>query len=250
MRILLIEDEREIAKFIVNGLRAEHFAVDWADNAEKGLAWVRMSDYDLGIFDVKLPGMSGIDACRSLREKGFGFPVIILSVMNDAITKVEALNIGADDYLQKPFFMAELAARVRALLRREKKAEEPVIKVADVMLDTVRHTVTRAGMPIRLNRKEFCLLEYFMRNPGVTLTRAMIMEHVWDANADPFTNTVDVHVRFLRQKIDDGFKDKLITTVHGYGYKLESGSAVQPVPPETKKKSRTRRSPPPSTSHG
>ncbi|MDE2018874.1 MAG: response regulator transcription factor [Patescibacteria group bacterium] len=223
MRILLIEDEKEIANFVVNGLRAERFAVDWADSAEKGLAWARLSSYDLGIFDVKLQGgITGIEACRRLRERGIGFPIIILSVMNDAITKVKALNLGADDYLQKPFFMAELIARVRALLRREKKTENPVFKVADLILDTIKHTVIRGDKPIKLNRKEFSLLEYFMRNQGITLTRAMILEHVWDANADPFTNTVDVHIRFLRQKIDDGFKEKLIKTVHGYGYKLEA----------------------------
>jgi DNA-binding response OmpR family regulator len=229
MRILLIEDERDIASFIVNGLRAERFAVDWADNAEKGLAWVKLNSYDLGIFDVKLPKMGGIEACQRLRERGRGFPIIILSVMSDAVTKVEALNLGADDYLQKPFFMVELVARVRALLRRGKRVEEPVIKLADMVIDTVKHAAMRAGKPLTLNRKEFNLLEYFMRNPGATLTRAMIMEHVWDANADPFTNTVDVHVRFLRQKVDSGHRQKLIKTVHGYGYKFEiAGRGVEP----------------------
>jgi DNA-binding response OmpR family regulator len=228
MRILLIEDEWEIASFVVNGLRTEHFAVDWADNAEKGLAWVKLNSYDLGIFDVKLPKIGGIEACRMLRERGWNFPIIILSVMNDAATKVEALNSGADDYLQKPFFMAELVARVRALLRRGKKTDEPVIKLADMVMDTVKHTAARGGKLLELNRKEFSLLEYFMQNPGVTLTRAMIMEHVWDANADPFTNTVDVHVRFLRQKIDSGHRQKLIKTVHGYGYKFEvAGGKVE-----------------------
>ncbi len=229
MRILFIEDEREIASFVVNGLREEHFAVDWADSAEKGLAWVKMNEYDLGIFDVKLPGVGGIEACRKLRERGRSFPIIILSVMNDAVTKVDALNLGADDYLQKPFFMAELVARAKALLRRGKRAEEPVIKLADMVMDTVKHMAARAGKPLDLNRKEFSLLEYFMRNPGVTLTRAMIMEHVWDANADPFTNTVDVHVRFLRQKVDSGHRLKLLKTVHGYGYKFEASSGQKKV---------------------
>ena len=145
MRILFIEDEREIASFVVNGLREEHFAVDWADSAEKGLAWVKMNEYDLGIFDVKLPGVGGIEACRKLRERGRSFPIIILSVMNDAVTKVDALNLGADDYLQKPFFMAELVARAKALLRRGKRAEEPVIKLADMVMDTVKHMAARAG---------------------------------------------------------------------------------------------------------
>ena len=225
MRILLIEDEREIANLILAGLRAERFAVDWARTGEQGLAWAKLTVYDLGVFDVRLPLMSGIDVCRTVREKGMQFPIVMLSVMNDAITKVEALNVGADDYLAKPFFMAELTARVRALLRRERKAASPILAVADMTLDVALHTVARAGKAIRLNRKEFALLEYFMRNPGVTLTRAMILEHVWDMNADPFTNTVDVHVSFLRAKIDEGRRKKLIKTVHGYGYKIEDESA-------------------------
>jgi DNA-binding response OmpR family regulator len=222
MRILLIEDERDIANLIVAGLRAERFAVDWARTGEQGLAWAKLNSYDLGIFDVRLPQMTGIDVCRIIRRKGMQFPIIMLSVMNDAVTKVEALNVGADDYLAKPFFMAELSARAQALLRRERRVTGPILAVGDVTLDIALHAVTRAGKPIRLNRKEFSLLEYFMRNPGVTLTRAMILEHVWDMNADPFNNTVDVHVRFLRQKIDDGHPKKLLKTVHGYGYKIEA----------------------------
>ena len=221
MRILLIEDEPEIAKLILAGLRAERFAVDWTETGEEGVAWAKVNSYDLGIFDVRLPNMGGLEACRMIRERGKDFPVIMLSVMNDAITKVEALDNGADDYLAKPFFMAELLARVRALLRRERRVRGPIFSVADLRLDVALHTVSRGKQQIRLNRKEFGLLEYFMRNPGITLTRAMILEHVWDMNADPFTNTVDVHVRFLRQKIDDGHRKKLLKTVHGYGYKIE-----------------------------
>lgn len=222
MRILLIEDEREIAEFIVRGLRAERFAVDWTNTGEEGLGWAKVNEYDIGIFDVRLPGMSGVDVCRLLRERKKGFPIIMLSVMNDAVTKVEALNAGADDYLTKPFFMAELLARMRALMRREPQAINPILQVGDLTLDAAAHTVQRGRQRVRLNRKEFSLLEYLMRHPGVTLTRGMILEHVWDMNADPFTNTVDVHIRFLRQKIDEGHAAKLIKTVHGYGYKIEA----------------------------
>ena len=221
MRILLIEDEKDIADLVVGSLRAERFAVDWAGTGEQGLGWAKINPYDLGIFDVRLPGVGGLEVCRAIRKRGKDFPVIMLSVMNDAITKVEALNSGADDYLAKPFFMAELLARIRALLRREKILVGPIFAVADLRMDLALHTVSRGKHPIRLNRKEFSLLEYFMRHPGITLTRAMILEHVWDMNADPFTNTVDVHVRFLRQKIDDGHRKKLLKTVHGYGYKIE-----------------------------
>lgn len=225
MRILLIEDERGIAEFILRGLREERFAVDWTNTGEEGLGWAKVNEYDAGIFDVRLPGISGVEVCRSLREKKKEFPIIMLSVMNDAITKVEALNAGADDYLVKPFFMAELLARVRALMRREHQAMNSVLRVADLSLDTIAHTVRRRKEEIRLNRKEFSLLEYLMRHPGATLTRGMILEHVWDMNADPFTNTVDVHIRYLRQKIDEGYQRKLIKTVHGCGYKIEGGKS-------------------------
>jgi two-component system OmpR family response regulator len=222
MKILLIEDEKEIANFIMKGLRMEHFTVDWAETGKKGLMWAKVNGYDLGIFDINLGnGENGIDICEEVRKRGKTFPVIMLSVTNDAHTKIQALNIGADDYLTKPFFVAELVARVRALMRREKKLTGPKLTIADLTVDTLAHTVHRAEKDIRLNRKEFMLLEYFMRNAGTTLTRGMILEHVWDMNADPFTNTVDVHVRFLRAKIDDGQSHKLIKTVHGYGYKIE-----------------------------
>lgn len=221
MRVLLIEDEKEIASFIINGLRTEHFAVDWTMTGEEGFRWAKINQYDLGIFDVRLQDVRGIEICKLLREKGKSFPIIMLSVINDAITKIEALNNGADDYLTKPFFMAELTARVRALLRREKKIKGPILQIGDLTMDALTHQVVRARKPITLNRKEFSLLEYLMRNPGTTLTRGMILEHVWDMNADPFTNTVDVHIRFLRQKIDVGHRVKLIKTVHGYGYKIE-----------------------------
>lgn len=221
MRVLLIEDEKDIASFIMNGLKAERFAVDWAESGEKGLLWAKVNSYDLGIFDIKLPGQqNGLQVCRVLRERGTTFPIIMLSVTGDVATKIEALNLGADDYLPKPFSLAELLARVHALMRREKKLTGPKLIVGDLEMDTRAHTVIRGGKEIPLNRKEFALLEYLMRNPGTTLTRSMILEHVWDMNADPFTNTVDVHIRFLREKIDEGRRKKLLKTVHGYGYKI------------------------------
>lgn len=223
MRVLLLEDDRDIGNSILNGLRAKNFAVDWADSGERGLMWAKVNAYDLGIFDIKLSAeKDGLQVCRSLREHGKTFPVIMLTVVVDITKKVEALNIGADDYLSKPFSFVELLARVSALLRREKKIIGPKLSVGDLELDIQGHTVFRAGKLIYLNRKEFALLEYLMRNPGVTLTRTMILEHVWDMNADPFTNTVDVHIRFLRQKIDGHGQKRLIKTVHGYGYKIEA----------------------------
>lgn len=222
MKILIIEDEREIADFVARGLEAERFAVDRALTGAEAVAWVKANRYDLAIVDVNLgKNESGLDVCAELRESGETFPIIMLSVTSDAATKVRALNLGADDYLTKPFFIVELLARIRALLRREKKITGPKLALADIVVDTLAHTATRAGKLLVLNRKEFTLLEYLMRNPGTTLTRAMILEHVWDMNADPFTNTVDVHISFLRAKIDSGRRKKLIKTVYGYGYKIE-----------------------------
>ncbi len=222
MRVLLLEDDKDIGNFIVHGLKSERFAVDWADTGEKGLAWAKVNEYDVGVFDIKLPGkQNGMEVARVLRERGRNFPIIMLSVTGDVTTKIEALNLGADDYLAKPFSFAELLARIRALLRREKKIMGPKLRVGDLEMDTQAHRVTRSGKRIELNRKEFALLEYLMRNPGTTLTRSMILEHVWDMNADPFTNTVDVHIRFLRGKIDEGWRKKLLKTVHGFGYKIE-----------------------------
>lgn len=221
MRILVIEDEEEIASFVKKGLIAENFAVDCAFDGEEGLKRAHINEYDLVVLDIKLPKKDGLEVCRQLRRSGKTFPIIILSVKDDMHTKVDALNTGADDYLTKPFSFEELLARIRALLRREKKVIGPKLKLADLEIDVLSHTVTRANKPVKLNKKEFSLLEYFMRNIGITLTRAMILEHVWDMNIDPFTNTVDVHVRFLREKIDKNHGRKLLHTVHGYGYKME-----------------------------
>jgi DNA-binding response OmpR family regulator len=223
MRILLLEDDRDIGNFVASGLRREQFAVDWTETGEKGLMLAKVNAYDLGIFDIKLAGReSGIQVCRALRAYGKTFPILMLSVTSDVVRKVEALEMGADDYLAKPFSFVELMARVRALLRREKRIVGPILTLGDLSMDTQSHVITRAGKAIALNRKEFMLLEYLMRNPGTVLTRTMILEHVWDMNADPFTNTVDVHMRFLRKKIDEPFRKKLLKTVHGYGYKIEA----------------------------
>jgi DNA-binding response OmpR family regulator len=224
MRALLVEDEPKMAAFIMTGLKAEHFAIDWTDQADKAVFWGKTNPYDVAIFDINLGRAgNGLDICKAIREKGKTFPIIMLSVVRDTATKVEALNLGADDYLTKPFSITELTARIRALLRREKNVViGSTMRIADLEMDTISHTVSRGGKPLQLNKKEFALLEYLVRNQGTTLTRNMILEHVWDVNADPFTNTVDVHIRFLRAKIDEGRKKKLLKTVHGYGYKIEA----------------------------
>lgn len=222
MRILLVEDERGMANFITKGLKAERFVVDWTAKREQALLWAKVNDYDLAVMDIKIQGeKDGIEICHAVRAKQKSFPIIMLSAIHDTTTKIEALNNGADDYLTKPFAIVELIARIRALLRREKKIVGPILKLGDLMMDLNAHSVQRGKKKIELNRKEFSLLEYLMRNPGITLTRNMILEHVWEITTDPFTNTVDVHIRFLRRKIDEGFKKKLIRTIHGHGYKIE-----------------------------
>ena len=176
MRALLVEDEPKMATFIMTGLKAEHFAVDWTDNVEKAVFWGKTNPYDVAIFDINLgKGGNGLDACKELRDKGINYPMIVLSVVRDTETKVEALNLGADDYLTKPFSIIELTARIRALMRREKSIIGSTMRIADLELDTIAHTVTRGGKRIPLNKKEFALLEYLVRNQGTTLTRNMIL---------------------------------------------------------------------------
>ena len=227
MRILIIEDQKQILDFVKKGLQAEGFAVDGAESGERGSFLARTNDYDLAVLDIRLPEKNGVEICRELRERGKTFPVIMLTVVGDTKSKVEALNAGADDYLTKPFSFEELLARIRALLRRGKEIVGDKIELDDLVLDSVAHTVSRAGKSVELTRKEFTLLEYFMRNPGVVLTRGMILEHVWDMDIDPFTNTVDVHVRALRKKLDGRKNHKFIQTVHGYGYKFEVQEAIR-----------------------
>jgi DNA-binding response OmpR family regulator len=222
MKILLVEDDLATADFIIKGLKLERFVVDWTAECDQALYWAKVNAYDAAVMDIKITGQrNGIAICHAIREKKKDFPIIMLSAIHETAIKIEALNSGADDYLTKPFAMVELLARIRALLRREKKVIGPVLKIADLAMDLNAHSVSRGKKKLQLNRKEFSLLEYLMRNPGTILTRNMILEHVWDMTTDPFTNTVDVHIRFLRRKIDDASRKKLIKTVHGHGYKIE-----------------------------
>ncbi|MBI5530686.1 MAG: response regulator transcription factor [Candidatus Doudnabacteria bacterium] len=220
MKVLIIEDEKEIASFTKKGLEAERFTVDTAPDGEKGLYLAKINDYDCVVMDIMMPKKTGLQVCEELRKEKHKVPILILSVKSEIQDKVTALNLGADDYLIKPFAIEELVARIRSLIRRKATIQSNVLKLNGLTLDTITNKVWRNDKPISLRRKEFMLLEYMMRNPGVTLTRSMILEHVWDMNADPFTNTVDVHVRYLRNKIDMDFYPKLIHTIHGVGYKL------------------------------
>lgn len=220
VRILIIEDERRILDFLKAGLEGEAFVVDTAEDGEKGLFLATTNEYDLIILDNILPKKTGLEVCQQVREAGVHTPILVLSVKSEVSTKAKLLNAGADDYLIKPFSLEELLARIRALLRRPKQIQSESLRIDDLILDTKRHTVQRGKKEIYLARKEFMLLEYLMRNEGVVLSRGMIMEHVWDMDVDPFSNTIESHILSLRKKIDLPGKKKLIHTVPGIGYKL------------------------------
>ncbi len=221
MRILVVDDEKEIRDFIKSSLVAEGFTVDVTGEGERASFLARTNEYDLIVLDYVLPVMSGLEVCHDIRKGGKTMPIIMLSVESDTKAKIKLLSSGADDYVTKPFALEELLARIRALLRRPKPITPDVLRIQDLFVDMPRHTVRRAGQTIYLTRKEFELLEYLMRNRGVVLTRAMIMEHVWDVQADVFSNTIETHILNLRRKIDRDAKSKLIHTVPGRGYKID-----------------------------
>lgn len=221
MRVLVVEDEREIVNFLKKSLEAELFAVDVAEDGEKAIALARTTNYDLIILDNVLPKKTGLEVCRAVRQSKKDVPILVLSVNSETTTKVELLNAGADDYLSKPFSLDELIARIRALLRRPTKTEKEALEIDDLILDTKRGTVTRGKKEIHLTRKEFMLLEYLLRNRGIVVSRGMILEHVWDMHADPFSNTIESHITSLRRKIDAKRKAGLIRTVTGRGYKID-----------------------------
>lgn len=220
MRILIIEDDRKIALAIKKGLEQESFACDVEYDGEEGLGAALTHDYDLIIIDRMLPGVDGINVCRAIREEGRHTPILFLTAKTRLKDKVEGLNAGADDYLIKPFAFEELLARVRALLRRQKKTTETILKVRDLSLNTVTFEVIRNNKIINLSNKEFALLEYLMRNLGQVLSKDNIISHVWNYDADILPNTVEVFIKYLRSKIDKNQKNKLIKTVRGFGYKI------------------------------
>src|SRR5574341_1341102 len=222
MRILVVEDDRKVASFIRKGLMEEGYAVDVAPDGETGLAMGLDRPHDVIVLDVMLPGKSGVQVVRELRQAKVAAPVLLLTARDAVEDKVQGLDAGADDYLTKPFAFAELLARVRALLRRGTAARAPVLQVADLVMDPATRTVRRGGETISLTNREFALLEYFLRNPGRVLTRTMIAEHVWDYSFDSATNVIDVSVNYLRRKIDAGRESKLIHTVRGVGYVLKA----------------------------
>jgi DNA-binding response OmpR family regulator len=224
MRILVIEDEHKIANAIKKGLGQESYAVDVVYDADDGLASARTDEYDLIILDRMLPGeLDGIGICKTLRSEGNHTPVLMLTAKGAIRDRVAGLDAGADDYLVKPFAFEELLARVRALLRRPQDSLGTTLEVRDLTLDNTAYEVKRGADTIDLSQREFALLEYLMRNKGRTLSKEMIIQHVWSYDADVLFNTVEVYIGYLRNKIDRPFRDRpqLLKTIRGFGYKLD-----------------------------
>jgi two-component system OmpR family response regulator len=225
MRLLLVEDDLKIASFIVKGMKAEGYAVDHAPDGQEGLHMALTEPYDAAIIDVMLPKLDGLSVIERMRKEKVNTPVIILSAKGSVDDRVKGLQVGGDDYLPKPFAFSELLARVQALIRRAGGLSEPTRLVyGDLTMNLLTREVTRGGRKIELQRLEFALLEYLMRNAERVVSKTMIMEHVWDYNFDPQTNVVESRICRLRDKIDRGFDRKLIQTVRGVGYALKAAS--------------------------
>jgi two-component system copper resistance phosphate regulon response regulator CusR len=220
MRILVVEDERKVAEMVARGLKAERYAVDLAAAGDIGWTMASTYRYDLIILDLMLPGLSGLELLKRIRQKDAQVPVLILTARDATASKVENFEAGADDYLTKPFAFAELLVRIKALLRRGPITQSSIARVGDLELDRLTQQVRRAGKRVELTPREYSLLEYLATQPGRVFSRTMIVEHVWDQSFEGLTNIVDVYVRHLREKIDAPFPLKLLRTVRGVGYCL------------------------------
>ncbi|MEU7915913.1 response regulator transcription factor [Microbispora bryophytorum] len=221
MRVLVVEDERRMAAALRRGLQAEGFAVDLAHDGNEGLHLARVGDYDVVVLDIMLPGMSGYNVCKQLRAEENWVPILMLSAKDGEYDMADGLDLGADDYLTKPFSYVVLVARLRALLRRGGGRRPSVLRAGDLSLDPAARAVTRGEAPVELTPREFALLEYLMRRPGEVVSKPEILEHVWDTyDTDP--NVVEVYVGYLRRKIDTPFGRAALQTVRGAGYRLAS----------------------------
>ena len=230
MRILLAEDDRQLRESIARGLREASYAVDDAPDGDRAIYLAAVNEYDAIILDIVLPGKDGLEVCRAIRRKGVHAPILMLTARDTVEDKITGLDAGADDYLTKPFDYGELLARLRALVRRRGDVLPGELSVADLVVDTRRHSARRGKREITLTTKEYALLEHLVRNAGRIVSRAEINAHVWDDNHDPFSNLIDVYVSRLRRKVDGGERVALISTRRGVGYML---SAPVPSPSST-----------------
>src|ERR1022692_2338315 len=220
MRVLVVEDDKPVASFLRKGLEAENYAVDVAGDGKEAMLMVETYQYDLVMLDLGLPESDGIEVLKQVRVKRASLPVLVLTGRSRVEDRVKGLDVGADDYLTKPFSYTELSARIRALLRRGSRAPDSCLRVADLEINRIERTVKRGDRRIELTPKEFALLEYLMRNAGRRVTRAMIIEHVWNLSFDTTTNIVDVYINYLRKKVDGEYAPHLIHTVRGVGYEM------------------------------
>ena len=223
MRILIVEDEEKLAQATKKGLELKGFTVDWLADGEKARTRMMLyrDEYDLVLLDLMLPGVEGSTICKDVREAGVTTPIIVLTARDEIETKIDLLNLGADDYLAKPFSLDELVARMNAVLRRPETTLPSVLTIRDITLDPGKHTVTKGGKELSLTLKEFSLLEFFMRHPNEAIKRETVLDHVWSFDFPAFSNVLDVHMKNLRKKLDDQGEDNpLFETIRGIGYRL------------------------------
>lgn len=221
MRILIAEDHPSLGPNLKQGLERSHYAVDLVATGDDALLLGRTVPYDLVILDVMLPGISGFDVCRQLRDYKRTMPILFLTALGEIEDRVTGLGLGGDDYLTKPFAFREFEARVRALLRRERTSKTTVLQFMDITLDTITHEVKRGNRSITLSSKEYALLEFLMYHPHQVLSRTMIAEHVWDVDAEHLSNVIDVYIRYLRNKLSPDGEPDVIHTIRGSGYQLK-----------------------------
>lgn len=227
MRVLVVEDEKKLSKAIVRALQLQGYAVDTAGDGELAVALAQSESYDVIILDILLPLLDGKAVCRELRTAGVNTPILMLSALGQVNDRTSGLDLGADDYMIKPFSFEELFSRLRALLRRSAQTPSPLLRAEDLVLDPQARTVTRSGQVLELSRKEFALLEYLLRQKNSAVTKEQIVQHVWNYDADILPSTVEVHMKHLRDKVDVGFSPALLVTIRGVGYCLrEKGQRV------------------------
>lgn len=221
MRILIVEDDEHLRLSLKRGLESEFYTVDHIEDGVNGSYIARTNEYQLIILDYILPGKTGLEITKEIRNKGINSPILIMSVKGESEDKVNLLESGADDYIVKPFSYGEFRARVQALTRRNYRIQEEILTIDDLTLDARKTEVTKEGKRVYLTRKEFLILQTLMKKPGEVISRGELLEEVWNMSADPFSNTVEAHVRNLRKKVDTSDK-KLIHTIHGRGYKVDN----------------------------